>query len=89
MIYRDELDALAQQLDLTLVHILERPPDQWRGEEGFVTREVLDRQLPRERRAGFHCFPCGPAPMTRAAADALRDLGVPAERIHTEFFELV
>lgn len=90
--YREELEALRGRLDLTLVHVLETPPEEgWEGETGYVTREVLERHLPPEPepRAALHYFLCGPAPMTAAAGEALRGLGVPAHHIHTEIFELV
>lgn len=37
----------------------------------------------------LHYFLCGPPPMTMAAEQALRELGVPVWRIQTEIFELV
>ena len=89
VIYREELDAVRQRLDLRLVHILEQPPDDWRGERGYVTKELLERHLAPEQRTALHYFLCGPTPMTRAAADALHDLGVPPSRVQTEIFELV
>lgn len=86
IIYRDELDALARRLDLTVVHVLSDPPDGWTGETGYVTREILERRLPQARE-GLVCFLCGPTPMTDSARAALEDLGVPADRIRTEVFE--
>ncbi|MGE3942670.1 MAG: ferric reductase-like transmembrane domain-containing protein [Alphaproteobacteria bacterium] len=87
--YRDELDRLGEQLNLTLVDILEQAPEDWAGETGFVREEVLDRHLPRTQRIALHYFLCGPPPMTKAAEEALHAFGVPAHRIHTEVFALV
>lgn len=89
IIYREEIDALHDRLDLRLVHILEKPPEDWQGEKGFVTRDVLERHLPADQRRNLHYFLCGPTPMTVAAGDALRALGVGASQIQTEIFELV
>jgi ferredoxin-NADP reductase len=89
IIYREEIDALRDRLDLRLVHILEKPPEDWQGEKGFVTRDVLERHLPADQRRRLHYFLCGPTPMTAAAGDALRALGVSASQIQTEIFELV
>jgi predicted ferric reductase len=86
--YREELEALRARLDLKLVHVLEEPPEGWDGERGFVTRDLLERHLPADLRERMEYFLCGPTPMTEAAEAALRDLGVPAGRIHTEIFEL-
>ncbi|MDP3418383.1 ferric reductase-like transmembrane domain-containing protein [Falsiroseomonas sp.] len=86
--YREELEALRARLDLHLIHILEDPPEGWKGETGFVTREVLERHLPPEPRPHLHCFLCGPTPMTAAAEQALLGMGIPARQIQTEIFEL-
>jgi predicted ferric reductase len=41
--FREELEALADRLALTVVHVLERPPDDWSGERGYITAEILAR----------------------------------------------
>ncbi|HEX5618970.1 MAG TPA: ferric reductase-like transmembrane domain-containing protein [Solirubrobacteraceae bacterium] len=85
--FRDELEQLKHQVDLTLVHVFERPPDEWEGETGYVTSDVLARHLPSGYRR-FQFFICGPDPMMDAAEAALVALGVPAERVHTERFDM-
>ena len=75
-------------LDLDVVHVLARPPADWTGETGYVTPEVLARHLPPGHRR-FQFFICGPEPMMDAAESALVELGVPAERVHTERFDMV
>ena len=68
--FREELDALRTRLNLHLVHVLLEPAPDWTGERGFVTEDVLMRHLPIERHR-FHCFLCGPTPMTRSVERAL------------------
>jgi predicted ferric reductase len=85
--FRDELEQLTTRLNFTLVHVLEHPPADWAGETGYVTADLLRRHLP----AGFQRFQyfiCGPDPMMDAAEHALVELGVPAERVHTERFDM-
>jgi NAD(P)H-flavin reductase len=41
--FREELERLKDRLDLTVVHVLERPPEEWAGETGYVRAEVLSR----------------------------------------------
>lgn len=88
VIYREALDEIAPQLDLKVVHVLEKPPEGWKGESGLLDREILERHLPR-RRDGLAAFLCGPPPLTQVARDALESLGVPRGRIESELFELV
>jgi len=85
--FHEELEQLTDRLNLTLVHVLERPPADWEGETGYVTADVLARHLPSSYRR-FQFFICGPDPMMDAAEAALVELGVPAERIHTERFDM-
>jgi predicted ferric reductase len=86
--FREELEQLEERLDLTVVHVLERPPEGWTGETGYVTAKVLARHLPRGYKR-FQFFICGPDPMMDAAEAALVRLGVPPERVHTERFDMV
>jgi predicted ferric reductase len=86
--FREELERLKDGLDLTVVHVLERPPEDWAGETGYLTADVLARHLP----PGYHRFQyfiCGPDPMMDAAEASLIGLGVPSERVHTERFDMV
>jgi predicted ferric reductase len=86
--FREELDELAKRMRLTVVHALERPHDGYQGETGYLTLEVLRRHLPR-RFERMQYFVCGPGPMMDAVERALEALGVPAERINTERFDMV
>ncbi|HSJ26138.1 MAG TPA: ferric reductase-like transmembrane domain-containing protein [Longimicrobiales bacterium] len=85
--FRKDLDELQEKVDLEVVYVLEEPPEDWDGEEGFITPEVLDRRLPDE---GFErdCMICGPPPMMDAVHEALLQRGVPQDRIQIERFAL-
>ena len=85
---REELAALPEKLNVEVVHVLEEPPDDWDGEEGWVTRELLDRYLPAER-GDFHYFICGPVPMIRAMEAFLKELDIAPGQVHTELFDMV
>lgn len=86
--FREELERLKDRLALTVVHVLDQAPEDWAGESGRVTAEILSRHLPPGYRR-FQCFICGPDPMMDAAEAALVELGVPPERVHTERFDMV
>jgi predicted ferric reductase len=88
MTFREAIDALASRLDLRVVHVLEEPPDGWQGERGWITRDVIERHMPADRRGPVY-FVCGPEAMTQAMERFLHDLGVPGVRVHSELFDLV
>jgi predicted ferric reductase len=88
--FRDEFEALQQRLNLRVVHVLRDPPEGWQGEQGFVSRELLARYLPPERKRNtYETFICGPKPMMDAVEKALAELGVPLGDFHSERFDLV
>jgi predicted ferric reductase len=90
VIFREELEALRARLNLTLVHVLEKPPAGWAGEIGFVSRDLLDRYLPGEKaRNSIEIFICGPPKMMNAVESALVKIGVPLGDFHSERFNLV
>lgn len=88
MTFREAIEDLRSRLALTVVYVLEEPPDPWDGERGWMTREVLDRHLPADR-SSRDVFVCGPEAMTQAIERHLRSLGVPMSHVHSELFELV
>lgn len=87
--FRDELAALARkQPNLKIVYVLEKPPEGWTGETGFITADILRRHLPKQYRR-YPFFVCGPIPLMDLMEDLLPELGVPAEHLHTERFDIV
>ena len=86
--FREELDELSKRMRLTVVHALEKPHHGYQGETGYLSEEMLRRHLPR-RFERMQYFVCGPGPMMDAVERALEALGVPAERINTERFDMV
>jgi len=85
--FREELERLRERVALTVVHVLEKPPEGWTGEAGYVTQALLARNLPPEGRHAF--FVCGPPRMMDVVELALARLGVPLGDIHSERFDLV
>ena len=85
--YSEEIEALQDRLDLETVFVLEKPPHDWAAEEGQVTRDLLERRLPKERFVR-RFFVCGPPPMMDAVEAALLEHDVPRSHIHLEKFIL-
>jgi predicted ferric reductase len=86
--FRNELEDLQQKLALEVVHVVSQPPDGWEGERGRIDAELLQRYLPAGRER-MQCFICGPEAFQDAMVVALRSIGVPGGRIHTERFNWV
>jgi predicted ferric reductase len=85
--FREELDELKGKLNLTLVHVLERPPEGWEGETGYIAPDVLARHLPKDCAKCVY-FICGPLPMIRIVTKGLKQLGVPMNHVHSEQYDM-
>ena len=86
--FRDEIEELSHVIDLKVVHVLDEPPEDWEGEEGFVTEDILEKHLPEDTDK-YMFFICGPEPMMDMAGIALHDLGIKWNHIYMERFQIV
>jgi len=86
--FREELEALKERLNLTVVHVLANPPSGWTGEQGFINAETLKRHLPPPF-ADHEYFICGPGVMMDAIEKALGEMNVPMSKYHSERYSLV
>ncbi len=86
--FREELEALKARLDLTVVHVLSKPPAGWTGERGHITADLFRRHLPSPY-ADHEYFICGPGPMMDAIEKALGELRVPLSKYHSERYSFV
>ena len=86
--FREEIEALKERLNLTIVHVLRNPPEDWSGETGYVNRELLARHIPK-RRGTRQYFICAAPKMMDQVELALHELEVPVTNVHMEHFNLV
>jgi predicted ferric reductase len=85
--FREELTAMEEVLNLRIVYVVERPPEGWHGESGYLTPELLQRHLPADQ-PGFAYFICGPEPMMDVVEPFLRGSKIPARRVNAERFNI-
>lgn len=88
IVFRRELDSMAAGglPRLRVVHVLDTPGQDWRGEQGRIGRTLIERHVKDLDSRLFYL--CGPPPMMNALAGMLIEAGVPARRIRTERFAL-
>lgn len=86
--FREELDVLVAQLDLSIVHVLREAPQDWSGETSYVDKELLERNIPIHRGTRQYFICAAPKMMDQVEA-ALHDLEVPVTNVHMEHFNLV
>ena len=61
--------------DVRVVHILSGD-DEWQGEKGFLTKEIIAKYMGEDPTLMF----CGPLPMYELVRQAAADLGIPCRR---------
>jgi len=87
--FREEIEDLKKKLDLQVILIITRPPQDWQGEKGFLNSTILNKYLaPEWKSKGTEVFLCGPAPMMNAVEKALLASGFDENQVHTERFAL-
>jgi predicted ferric reductase len=87
--FREEVEGLQRRLNIKVIYTIERPPQDWVGEKGFLNSSILNKYLTPEWKSGKTVvFLCGPGPMMNAVEKALMASGFPESQIHTERFAL-
>ena len=95
ILLKDKLDALEKKHDnFNVTYILSTPSPKWKGEKGFVSKELISSKLPKPSNDSM-IFICGPPPMYKALSGAkgpkgtqgeidgaLKDLGYTIEQVY-------
>jgi predicted ferric reductase len=90
LLFRAELSALSERMQLRVLEVLSDPPDDWPGLRGRVDAEILAVALPtRRERTDVDVYICGSPPMVGGVLTGLQRLAVPPQRIHTEQFDMI
>ncbi len=85
IIFREEMENLGD--NFKVVHVLSKPGEQWQGEKGYVTGELIEKHAGGMLKQA-HVYLCGPPVMMDKVLSALRSLNVDDKRIHYERFTI-
>ncbi len=85
VLFRDELQALAARHERFRYHVsLTQPGDGWTGGHGRLDVEAVRQNVAQPGDCRY--FLCGPNAFIDSFREALLELGVPSDRVHTEQF---
>ena len=72
ILLREELESYAKSYPnrFKVVYALDRPPRKWDGHTGFVSKELVEKNLPGPDTPDSIIFVCGPDPMLASVAGA-------------------
>ncbi|XP_048135026.1 NADH--cytochrome b5 reductase 1-like [Rhodamnia argentea] len=76
ILLKEELDAFAKKFAnrFEVYYVLSRPPENWNGGGGYVTKEMIRSRRPPPA-SDIRILRCGPPPMNKAMAGHLSGLG--------------
>ena len=84
--FREEIESWeAQDPELTVIHVLEKPSEGWTGYTGFINSRIIEESVPDLHKQTFYVS--GPPPMVNAINKAMDDLNISPERRVTEKLE--
>jgi len=81
IVYKDEIEGMKH---VNVIHVLSHEDD-YAGEKGFITVDLLKKYLPRDLKE-YEFLICGPPVMTEKIKTELTGDHVPAGQIHYELF---
>lgn len=88
--FKEEIKNLEKNLKLKTIYTIEKPPQKWEGESGFLNRDILNRYIPKDwLKDGTDIFLCGPTPMMNAVENELRNVGFTHKQIHSERYGFI
>ncbi|MDR3531783.1 MAG: ferredoxin reductase family protein [Rhodopila sp.] len=87
VLFQDEIEAMKQELDLSVHLLLSEPPADWSGNVGELTAETLARCLDFSDLAERLYLVSGPPAMVKGVEKALRARGIPRRNIIAEHFK--
>jgi len=88
--FMEEIKNLENKLELKTIYTIEKPPQNWKGESGFLNRNILNRHIPKEWLVNrTDVFLCGPAPMMNAVENESRNIGYTYKQIHSERYGFI
>ena len=85
--FKEELDVLKLKIpNFKVIHVLSdlKPEDSWNGYKGFITEEILNKEVNFEEKPIF--FLCGPPIFVEKMSVLLKSFDVKEDTIKTELF---
>ncbi len=91
IIFKNELEQIEREYpkQLSVIHVLEIPEENWAGRRGMLAAETLDELIDEHLNDSFQneeYYVCGPVGYINLVESTLLWRKVPAEKIHAEKF---
>jgi ferredoxin-NADP reductase len=85
IVFRKEFETMQKQNEnLKVVFILNEPSSGWKGATGFISAELIKKEIPDYKETVF--YTCGPPAMVEAMEKLIEQLGLPKAQLNREYF---
>ena len=81
--FKNELKA-AEKIGLRTVYLLNEPPQGWNGYTGFLTPEIIQKEMSDWKERFYYLS--GPEPMVMNYESMLAKMGVPRKQVKRDYF---
>ncbi len=85
IIFRKELEKLP--VNFKVIHILSNADTEWNGLKGYITKDIIAKYA-KDILFDADVFLCGPPKMMQKIVSYLKELRIPASRVHYERFSI-
>jgi ferredoxin-NADP reductase len=83
--FRQELENMQlQNKNLKVIFILNQASNQWKGETGIITADLIKKELPDYKENMFYA--CGPPPMVTAIETLMQSMNLQKTQLKLEYF---
>jgi len=84
-VFKGDFDVMrTQNRRLTTIYVLAKPPAEWVGPKGYITKETIQGEISDYLERTFYV--CGPPKMVEAMAGLIGEVGVGGESVVVEQF---
>jgi ferredoxin-NADP reductase len=85
IVFKEEIETMQKQnANLKVVLILNEPSSGWKGATGFISAELVKKEVPDYEETVF--YTCGPPAMVGAIEKLIEDIGLPKTQLKREYF---
>jgi predicted ferric reductase len=78
--FKNELDRLEKEMNLQVIHVMEKLPAGMKGEEGRIDDKLLEKYKIKDESDVYY-YICGPTPLMDGAEKIILDWGVQTQNL--------
>jgi ferredoxin-NADP reductase len=84
LLFRDLFDKAEEVIGLQTIYVLSNPPQNWTGEQGYISKEFLSKFVPDLKSRVFYVS--GPQEFVEKTRDMLMEIDIRLDNIKTDLF---